>query len=242
MHNVLSLVNAEGNQKKIGKLSSDIFCQECNTAIFVEGSFKYICKTHMDKNVSEKKKLLDKFGKLKRDKFCELLGVKECFVIATCCIENGIYSEKFKSSSFFDLKLLENPKKSIRNFPFNFYQKLDFQDAILSPINFPILTAFKSYKYPIQKFDIEAAFLSVFQNEQFVLPSSNDAIRLVGAEAQKYFCGTDMKKCGMCNSSTICEKFDIKRSKEERKVDEQEKNCQPRNCGYLCLNALSYES
>ena len=193
-HNLLSLVNAEGNQKKIGKLSADIFCQECNTAIFVEGSFKYICNTHIDKNVSDKKKLLDKFGKLKRDKFCELLGVNECFVIATCCIENGIYSEEFKSSSFFDLKLLENPKNSIKNFSFNFYQKLDFQDAILSPINFPILTAFKSYKYPIQKFDIEAAFLSVFQNEQFVLPSSNDAIRLVGAEAQKYFNQVDLQK------------------------------------------------
>ena len=34
-----------------------------------------------------------------------------------------------------------------------------------------------------------------------------------------------IRKCGVCNFSAICEKCDKKKTKEERKADEEKKNC-----------------
>ena len=50
----------------------------------------------------------------------------------------------------------------------------------------------------------------------------NDCFRYISIDASGPY---DMKKCGVCNFSAICEKCDKKKSKEERKADEQKKNC-----------------
>ena len=192
-HKVFSLVNGSGEQKTIGKLSTDIFCEQCNVAIFVEGYFKFICENHLEKNISERKKRLDKLGKSKRSKFCDLSKVGKCFVLGTCCIEDGLYSQDFKESLFYDDQLLEKPLKKIQKYPFSFYQKLNFQEAILPPISFPLVKGFKCLKENILKFDIESAFISVFENPDFLLPCSNEAIRLVGKSAQEYYLKSNLE-------------------------------------------------
>ena len=193
-HKVYSLVNGSGEQKTIGRLSTDIFCEQCNVAIFVEGAFKFICRNHLEKSMSERKKKLDNLGKNKRSRFCDLVKVKKCYVLGTCCIEDGLYSQDFKESSFYDEKLLQKPLKKIQTYPYSFYQKLNFQEAILPPISFPLVKGFKSNKENIIKFDIESAFISVYENPDFILPCSNEAIRLVGKTAHDYYLKSDLEK------------------------------------------------
>ena len=194
-HRILSLCNGDGYQKTVeGNLSSDIFCEDCNVAIFVEGYFKYDCSLHKDEHLSERKILLNKLGLLKRATFCKKVNIKKCFILPTCCIERGEYTQDFMESAFFDIKLTENAENKIKCFPINHYQKLNFQDAILSPFNFPLVKAFKCYKDCILKFDIESAYISVFEDPEFILPSSNKATIFVGEDANNYVKQVDLTK------------------------------------------------
>ena len=197
-HNILSCVNGTGEQKKIKNLTADIFCDDCNVAIYVEGSFKYFCEIHETKEqMNQRKLLLDKMGKYKRNTLCTELKVQDIFILPTCCIEEGLYTQEFMNSSFFDERLLASPKKKIKEFQVEYYQRLNCQDAILSPVSLPIVKGFKCLKGEIEKLDIEAAFLSVFSKKEFILPKNNDSIQLIGKEAHDYFLNSNLKSTFM---------------------------------------------
>ena len=59
----------------------------------------------------------------------------------------------------------------------------------------------------------------------FPLPKErlgNDCFHYISIHASGPY---DMKKCGVCHFGSICEKCDKRKSKEERKADEQKKHC-----------------
>ena len=197
-HNMLSCVNGSGQQKRVKNLTADIYCEDCKIAIYVEGNFKYCCAIHdINVNINPRKKLLDKTGKYKRKSFCDALNVKDMFILPTCCIEKGLYTKKFRDSSFFNEKLILSPKKKIMVFESEYYQRLNCQDAILSPVSLPLVKGFKCIRGQIEKLDIEAAFLSVFSKEEFILPNKNESIQLIGKEAHEYFSKSNLNSTFM---------------------------------------------
>ena len=106
-HTIKSYVNNDGRQYQKGVYTCDWYCKECKTAIFIEGSFKYVCPTHGNKGTDKVKKrkieCLAKRGKGKRKKFISNAReeIKNVFVVGQCCIEQDEYNFDFISSNLY---------------------------------------------------------------------------------------------------------------------------------------------
>ena len=76
-----------------------------------------------------------------------------------------------------------------RNFKRQFYERMNFQNAILPAFTTYIKKEFKSKDGSIaKKYDIESAYLSVLMNPNFQLPESNIPSKiLVNKDSNQYF-------------------------------------------------------
>ena len=66
----------------------------------------------------------------------------------------------------------------------------------------------------------------------------NDCFRCISIDASGPY---DMKKCGVCNFSAICENVTRKDAKKKEKLMYKRIIVRPNKFGYLCLDVLSHE-
>ena len=113
---IYSYVHNQGQQFKIGHLTSDISCVECEESYFIEGLFKYICPIHKIRE-NNKAEIMKRHlnGIQKRRRFQHLSGHK-ILVIGTCCIKKNEYVDFGTSKTF---------TKAMGDFAFHYLQSFN---------------------------------------------------------------------------------------------------------------------
>ena len=189
-HEIFSYVNKNGEQFKVKNFTADWFCKSCKIAFFIEGQFKYICNNHklpfdkrrayLNENGLRKRKLFKKISKLEVD---------QIFVIGQCCIVKKDYPQLFKESNLYDSKLPQMVLNNLKIFKKEKYDRIHYQKAILPPFTLYLEKEFRaSGGSSATKYDINSAYLSCLTNPSFLLPESNQPIKIfVNEDSNKYF-------------------------------------------------------
>ena len=189
-HEIFSYVNKNGEQFKVKNFTADWFCKSCKIAFFIEGQFKYICNNHklpfdkrrayLNENGLRKRKLFKKISKLEVD---------QIFVIGQCCIVKKDYPQLFKESNLYDSKLPQMVLNNLKVFKKEKYDRIHYQKAILPPFTLYLEKEFRaSGGSSATKYDINSAYLSCLTNPSFLLPESNQPIKIfVNEDSNKYF-------------------------------------------------------
>ena len=194
-HTIKSYVNNDGRQYQKGVYTCDWYCKECKTAIFIEGSFKYVCNTHGNKGTDKIKKrkieCLAKRGKRKRKNFISNARkeIKNVIVVGQCCIEQDEYNFDFVSSNLYYKNFGKDVLEEIKNYEKSDYDRMNYQRCMQPPITVFLKKEFKSNGISkASKFDIDSAYLSVLTHDSFELPTSNIPNKiLVNNDANKFF-------------------------------------------------------
>ena len=194
-HTIKSYVNNDGTQYKKGVYTCDWYCEECKTAIFIEGSFKYVCNTHgnkgSDKIKRKKIECLAKRGKRKRKMFTlnTREEIRNVFVVGQCCIEQDEYNFDFLSSNLYYKNFGKDVLEEIKKYNKSEYNRMNYQRCMQPPLTVFLKKEFMSNGFSkASKFDIDSAYLSVLTHDNFKLPTSNIPNKiLVNNDANMFF-------------------------------------------------------
>ena len=194
-HTIKSYVNNDGSQYKKGIYTCDWYCEECKTAIFIEGSFKYVCNIHgnkgRDKIKRRKIECLAKKGKMKRKMFTinTRKEIKHIYVVGQCCIEQDEYNFDLVSSSLYYKNFGKDVLEEIKRYEKSDYERMNYQRCMQPPLTVFLKKEFKSNGFSkASKFDIDSAYLSVLTHDSFKLPTSNIPTKiLVNNDANIFF-------------------------------------------------------